>query len=511
MSTVLSTSVTLPSTLPTTAVSEHSDTGSGANLISTSALVSSGIMSSETNDAAVVQPAETLSRLFNIGGNPSTNPQPSTNAPSLSSTPSLKLSASTLTISDVQLTADSRKVAATPVSSSLANQVPSSTSVLLSTSSTAVTGQIISSSATPVPASSPAAASQAVSPIVVPIPISSGPVQVLGAGGDTEDEFAPVTLDPSSPAPTGTASYPTAADGNNAMASGFNAIYKSLGEDSACNPANPSQAYACVMGEIAECQSDETYVLKSCPRGQSCYALPKPPGLTGIVVQCAVPSVAFSILNGLPSSTVVAVTSQPAQMLQAEGDFSQATQSVSAQNLGNPTTSSPSAQATIQSQPIGPTPSVLAVTATAQEPHDSSFLNKAPEPNASPPAPSSTAAYISVPKAMFAVVTAPENDRALHGEHSAQTLASQPSAGILTPVVQSSAMSSQASPDALQLTEASVLSTPTSSADGAGVTFAPMGVPVNEKVAAGDGQATVTVTVTVTTTERTAPVTIIPS
>ena len=312
------------------------------------------------------------------------------------------------------------------------------------------------------------------------------------------DEFAPVTLDQSSPAPTGTAKYPTAAEGNTAMASGYNEVYKSLGEDSACDPADPSQAYACVMGEIAECQSDQTYVLKSCPRGQSCYALPKPSGLTGVVVQCAVPSDAFSILNGPPSSTAVpvAVTSQPAQVLQAEGDFSQATQSVTEQNLGQPVTSSLSVQATMQSQPMASAPSVLAVTATAQQIHNPNLLNNSPESNTLPSAPSTTAADLSVPKAMFAVVTAPENDRASPSENSAQAS---------TPVMQSSAISP------VQLPEASVTGTPTSSADGAGVTYGPIGVPVNEKLAAGNGQATVTVTVTITTTEKSAPVTILSS
>ena len=409
---------------------------------------------------------------------------------SLSSTISPELSASTPTLLDVQSTTNAQKAVATPS--------PSSKEVLLSTSSTVAASPVILSSTTLVPTSFSTGTSQAASPVVVPIPISSGPVQVLGAGGDTVDEFAPVTLDQSSPAPTGTAKYPTAAEGNTAMASGYNEVYKSLGEDSACDPADPSQAYACVMGEIAECQSDQTYVLKSCPRGQSCYALPKPSGLTGVVVQCAVPSDAFSILNGLPSSTAVpvAVTAQPAQVLQAEGDFSQATQSVTAQNLGQPVTSSPSVQATMQSQPMAPSLSVLAVTATAQQVQPPNLLNNAPESNTLPSAPSTTAADLSVPKALFAVVTAPENDRASPSENSAQAS---------TPVMQSSAISP------VQLPEASVTGTPTSSADGAGVTYGPMGVPVNEKLAAGNGQATVTVTVTVTTTEKSAPVTILSS
>ena len=399
--------------------------------------------------------------------------------------------------------------------------------------------------------------------MVVPVPISSGVVQVLGAGGDTADEFAPVTLDPSSPAPTGTARYPTAESGNTAMAAGFNSVYKTLNQDSPCNPADPSQAYACIDGEIAECQSDKSYVLKSCPQGQSCYALPKASGSTGIVVQCAVPSDAYSVLAGLssPTASPIAVTSQPAQVLQVEGGLSQATQSLSAQNPVQTVTSSTSAQATTQSQIVAPTPALLAVTTTpsqdqgsdgvdkatvqtrtsstsaqstfltqsqtpdssghavtttAQQFHDSNPLSSPPKSDTSPSIPSNTAAVMSIPQALFAVVTAPENNAASPSETSKPdsvptSQASQSDPGISTPVVQSSAMSPQANLDNLQVTEASIPSTSTSSADAAATTFAPTGLMVNEKFAVGNGQATVTVTVTVTTTERPAPVTIVAS
>ncbi|CAD6567095.1 MAG: hypothetical protein ASARMPRED_000497 [Alectoria sarmentosa] len=551
LSQVPSTTSTLPSTLSTRPVSEHSDAATGTVPFSTSALVYDGSLNGESHGSAVVQPAETLSRLFNLVGNPPNDLQPATNAPPFLSTPSPRHSASTPTISDVKSTFNVPKVAAMPSSSSEA---------ALLTSSTAAAGPFSPSSTAPIPTSSPAAASQTLSQVVVPIPISSGVVQVLGAGGDTGNEFAPVTLDRSAPAPTGTAKYPTAEGGNTAMAAGFNDVYKTLNEDTACNPADPSQAYACVDGEIAECQSDETYVLKSCPSFQSCYALPKPSGLTGVVVQCAVPSDAYSILAGLSSSTAspVAVTSQPAQILQAEGDFSEATQSVSAQNPAQPLTSSPSVPATIQSQTMvpapsvlamtataspdqgsgrvdnptvltstlptsaqeafqspsqAPTPSVNAVTATAQQVHESNSFNNSPKSDTSPPATSTTAAVLSVPKALFAVVTAVENDQVSSNENSAQvsvatTQTSQPSPGISTPAVKSSAMSPPANPDSVRLMGASVPNTPTTSASNASLTVAPMGVPVNEKVAVGNGQATVTVTVTVTTTEKSPAVTI---
>lgn len=538
-----------------------STTGNGVTFVSSSAPVYGGNSVSESQQSAVVQPAMTLSRLFNIGSSPLDGLQPSTTALSFTSTPSFSLALSTPTTSDVQYTSHILKVASTSSSSFLVNQASSSEAPLLSSSSTAPV-QASSSSATLMTATYLAAASQTPSPVVVPVPISSGLVQVLGAGGDAADEFAPVTLDTGSPAPTGTAKYPTAEGGNIAMANDYNDVYKTLNEDTPCNPGDPSQAYVCVLGEMAECQSDGQYVLKSCPRGQSCYALPKPSGTTGIVVQCAIPSIASSILAGLSSSTAVpvAATSQPAQILQADEDFSQATQSVSVQNPVHSVTSSRSAEAIIQSQTTALAPSVIAVAATASQDQDSDRVDKtavslgtsstsapsslqgqsqalspsvtavtttapqvqvsnalsdAPKSDTTPPAPSNTAAVFSVPEALFGVITATVNNRAMPSENSAQASTptsqeSQPYPEISTPVVQSSAKSLQGNSDSLQVTEGSLSST-TTSADNAGTTVAPMGLQVNEKVAAGNGQATVTVTVTVTTTEKAAPVTIVSS
>ena len=481
-----------------------------------------------------------MSRLFNIGGSPTNDLQPSTTAPSFSSTSSLTPTINTSIISDVRPKFNTANVMA--ASSSFAEyQTSSSASEGASPiSSSAAPGQISSPSTTLAPTSSSAATSQSLSQVVIPVPISSGVVQVLGAGGDTVDEFAPVTLDSSAPAPTATAKYPTAEGGNIAMANGFNNVYAKLNESSSCNPSDPSQAYACISGEIAECQADETYVLKSCPRFQSCYALPKPLGSTGVVVQCADPSYAASVRAGLSLSTAApaAVSSQPAQLLQAEGDVSQATQSESMQNPTRPAPSSSSAQATIQSQIVvttpsvvastgsdsrdrgsdqveqsavstsgfsisaqsaspsqaqAPNPSVLAGTSTAHQSHDSS-LNSSPKSETTSQLPSTTEPVYSVPNALFAVVTAAENGQTSPSESSAQASnptfqVSQPRQTFSTPI--------------------SVQPTSASSIDGGSTTFASTGVPVNEKVAVANDKATVTVTVTVTTTEKPAPVTIV--
>ena len=447
-------------------------------------------------------------------------------------------------MSDVRPTFDTAKVMATSSSSFAEYHISSfSSGGALPISSSAALGQMFSPSTTLAPISTSAATSQSLSQVVIPVPISSGVVQVLGAGGDTVDEFAPVTLDSSAPAPTATAKYPTVEGGNIAMANGFNNVYAKLNESSSCNPSDPSQAYACISGEIAECQADETYVIKSCPRFQSCYALPKPLGSTGVVVQCADPSYAASVRAGLSLSTAAptAVSSQPAQLLQAEGDSSQATQSESMQNPTQLTPSSSSAQATIQSQIVvttpsviastasgsrdrgsdqvdqsavstsgfsisaqsasqsqaeAPNPSVLAGTSTAQQFHDSSSLISSPKSETTSQLPSTTEPVYSVPNALFAVVTAAENGQASPSESSAQ--ASIPTSQTLQP------QQTFATPLSLQPTS-------TSSIDGGSTTLASTGVPVNEKVAVANDQATVTVTVTVTTTEKPAPVTIVSS
>lgn len=134
-------------------------------------------------------------------------------------------------------------------------------------------------------------------------------------GSSNLAEFAPVTVASNSPTPTPSGvQYPSAEEGNAVMAKGFNQIYKSLSMTSKCNANDENQAVSCISGELAQCQADGTYVLKSCPNGQSCYALPKAQGSTGVSVECAVPSDAAAKLsgalnsNGVPSSQVVPVS-----------------------------------------------------------------------------------------------------------------------------------------------------------------------------------------------------------
>ena len=111
-------------------------------------------------------------------------------------------------------------------------------------------------------------------------------------------EFAPVTASSLSGTPTQSGvQYPGTSGGNIVMATGFNEAYKKLDETSQCNPNDSNQASVCISGELASCQSDGTYVLKSCPNGQSCYALPKASGQAGVDVACAFPGDAADQLS----------------------------------------------------------------------------------------------------------------------------------------------------------------------------------------------------------------------
>ena len=158
-------------------------------------------------------------------------------------------------------------------------------------------------------------------------------------------QFAAVTVASTSgaPKPSSTIQYPNAQNGNAAMASGFNQLYQTLSETSSCDAGNTNQAFSCISGELAQCQSDGTYVLKSCPQGESCYALPLPSGQSGISVECAVPSDAAARLAGQSSATspVVSAVSEASSMIQ--GPATQTTQGIQGGDVvggfNSPTTS----------------------------------------------------------------------------------------------------------------------------------------------------------------------------
>ena len=191
--------------------------------------------------------------------------------------------------------------------SQLSSQAPSAAELALSSSSlafiqsnpefrenspsTSIPSSVISSSTTPSHDVSPSQAPSSSAAITSP---SSAPVQLVAP---ISGEFASVTASSSSVAKPSGVQYPNADQGNVPMATGFNTIFKKLDVTSTCNANDANQAVACIEGELAQCQADGTYVLKSCPQGQSCYALPKPSGASGISVECAVPSDAVAKLS----------------------------------------------------------------------------------------------------------------------------------------------------------------------------------------------------------------------
>ncbi|KAL2045163.1 hypothetical protein N7G274_002244 [Stereocaulon virgatum] len=176
-------------------------------------------------------------------------------------------------------------------------------------------------------------------------------------------EFSPVTTTSSAPKPSSTIQYPNAQEGNTAMASGFNQIYKTLQMTSSCDASDNNQAFACISGEIAQCQSDGTYVLKSCPMGQSCYALPLT-GKTGVSVECAVPSDAAAKLAAEPSSAspnTMAASQAPSTIQQPATSPNAKSVSHLAPTIESPSsgsqavsgTPSPESQPTVSRQGVG--------------------------------------------------------------------------------------------------------------------------------------------------------------
>jgi len=112
----------------------------------------------------------------------------------------------------------------------------------------------------------------------------------------------PSSSSPSKSSSTAAINYPNAQAGNVAMAVGFNQIFKNLNTLSSCNDQDGNQATACVSGELARCEVSGTYSILSCAQGQSCYALPKSQGQTGVYIRCENPTVAAQALAAGGSS-----------------------------------------------------------------------------------------------------------------------------------------------------------------------------------------------------------------
>lgn len=99
------------------------------------------------------------------------------------------------------------------------------------------------------------------------------------------------------------------------MANSYNQVFKTLSQTSTCNPKDNSSATVCIDGEPATCEVDGTYTLKSCPQGQSCYAIPQPAGQSGVNIGCYVPSSAAENLAAGSQSIPAAISSTPNPIL----------------------------------------------------------------------------------------------------------------------------------------------------------------------------------------------------
>lgn len=277
--------------LPSTSLNDVPGAESASPKSDTASMTGPGSSLTNALSASPKDSAATSASISALSISQTTNPS---TASLTSNPPSTSLLTATPKASSArtQLSAPALAVAKNAVfSSSLASS--QSASSLQESAPSASISVAVSSTATTQPGSSfQSQPSSSASPTI------SSSVPVVQLGASHAGEFAPVTAASTSAAtkPSGV-QYPTADKGNTPMAAGFNELYKHLDITSRCNADNSNEAIACISGEIAQCQADGTYVLKSCDQGQSCYALPKPAGATGITVECAVPSIAAAKLS----------------------------------------------------------------------------------------------------------------------------------------------------------------------------------------------------------------------
>ena len=166
---------------------------------------------------------------------------------------------------------------------------------------------------------------------------TSGQQQPVLSSGDIGEISRSSLSTPSTTAKAPNRNYPSADNGNLAMAVGYNQIFKGLNEDSSCDPTDKKAFTACVDGQPASCEVDGHYSLQSCPQGQTCYAMPQPEGQSGIDIGCALPSVAAQRLtpNASPSSamTLAAFSALPSSSVLGQSPTNFGTMSATAVSL----------------------------------------------------------------------------------------------------------------------------------------------------------------------------------
>ena len=274
--------------------------------------------SSQDSGVTTVQTPSSLSFVDTLSSSTSISSPASTSATEVSSTPRATLASQPGTQpagkGDIFLADATISQSSTTAAISINPVGASNVSPSVSSTSSAIVNAVQSSSSASSATSSPPTDQQVVSASVNAIAsaaIKSADASALSASSSASAAGATKSA---------SVKYPTAENGNLAMANGYNQVFKTLGETSTCDPKDNNAATACIDGQPATCEVDGTYTLESCPQGQSCYAVPKSAGQSGVTVGCYVPSDAAEKLaaggqavsvTSSTSESVDTVTSQP--------------------------------------------------------------------------------------------------------------------------------------------------------------------------------------------------------
>ena len=157
--------------------------------------------------------------------------------------------------------------------------------------------------------------------------------------------------------------YPDPSEGYAAMAQGYNKIFQDLDRSARCDPKESQQASACVEGYVGKCGVGGMYTLISCPKGQSCYAVPYPDG-TGMNIDCYTPEDAnMYAAEGLAGKTSqgasVQDTVSKATIPATTAPFSPSSTTVKSDDVSGTTQSAPKTEAS--------TPAILPLSDSTAE------------------------------------------------------------------------------------------------------------------------------------------------
>ncbi|CAG8971177.1 hypothetical protein HYALB_00010177 [Hymenoscyphus albidus] len=188
----------------------------------------------------------------------------------------------------------------------------------------------------------------------------------------------PVALPTILPLPAPTSLTPDDVKENLAAAQGFNQIFASLTASSPCTPG----AIACVNSNVGNCDASRKFVLSPCDTGSSCYALPMT-DTQGVYVGCANNESAKKILGDAagPTSTGGSILPIPSVTSIASTSKSQGGEIPSSPSSVQPSSSGAFQTTFVISlpQPTSvPTLAVPSPSAPSQQPAPTSINNPQP-------------------------------------------------------------------------------------------------------------------------------------